>query len=319
VAITAVGSVALDTVETPFAAAEDVLGGAASYFTMAAALYTTVNIVAVVGSDFPERYLGYFKDRNADVEGLQVIDGETFRWGARYHLDMNTRDTLFTALGVFAGFHPTIPEEYRRAEITFLGNIQPSLQLDVLRQAERDMTQLRALDTMNLWIETARKELLQVMREVDIVLIAEEEARQLADTPSLAKAARFVLDLGPQMLVIKQGSYGSLLFGADGTYFAAPAYPLDEVCDPTGAGDAYAGGFLGYLCERLRAAGTLTATDYKRALLHGNIMGGFACEDFSVERLRSLTRDELTRRYQQLVGFTHVESGMWDGAQQLHM
>ena len=312
-AITAVGSVALDTVETPFAAADDVLGGAASYFAMAAALYTTVNVVAVVGSDFPERYLGYFKERKADLRGLQVAEGETFRWGARYHLDMNTRDTLFTALGVFAGFHPSIPEEYRRAEITFLGNIQPSLQLDVMRQAERDATRLRALDTMNLWIETARKELLDVMRAVDIVLIAEEEARQIADTPSLSKAARFVLDLGPRMLVIKQGSYGSLLFGADGTYFAAPAYPLDVVRDPTGAGDAYAGGFLGYLCERLHAAGALTPLDYKRALLHGNIMGAFACEDFSVERLRALTTTDVEDRYRQLVGFTHVEVGAWNG------
>ncbi|MFI5272683.1 MAG: PfkB family carbohydrate kinase [Ktedonobacterales bacterium] len=312
-AITAVGSVALDTVETPFARVDHVLGGAASYFTMAASLYDTVNVVAVVGTDFPDHYLEYFKRQKADLRGLQVIAGETFRWGGRYQLDMNSRETLFTELGVFAGFHPELPEDFRRAEITFLGNIQPSLQLDVLRQAERGGTRLRALDTMNLWIDTARAELLQVVRNVDIVLIAEDEAREIAGTSSLRQAARYILALGPRLLVIKQGSYGSLLCGADGTFFAAPAYPLEDVCDPTGAGDAFAGGFLGYLSDRIKTAGTLTTQDYKRALLHGNIMGAYACEEFSVERICRLTPQHVADRYRELVEFTHAEHAGWKG------
>lgn len=306
-AITVVGSVALDTLETPFGNADNVLGGSASHFSIAASLYTGVNLVAVVGEDLPQRYVDYFRERHVDLRGLQVVSGgKTFRWGGRYHLDMNTRDTLFTELGVFADFSPSLPEDYRDADVVLLGNIQPRLQLDVLRQTER--AKLRALDTMNLWIETAREDLLQVMRGVDVMMIAEEEARQLADTPSLRAAARYVLNQGPRILVVKQGSYGALLFGADGSFFAAPAYPLEDVCDPTGAGDAFAGGFLGYLAQRLTTVGTLTAPDYKRALIHGNIMGSFTCEQFSVERLCSLTPDQVAVRYRQFVDFTHFEA-----------
>jgi sugar/nucleoside kinase (ribokinase family) len=310
-AITAVGSVALDTVETPFAAVENVLGGAMSYFTMAASLYDSVNVVAVVGTDFPAHHLERFTQRRTDLRGLRTEDGATFRWGGRYHMDMNTRDTLFTELGVFAGFHPDLPEDYCRAEAIFLGNIIPALQLDVLRQTEDGGSRLRALDTMDLWIETARDDLLEVMRRVDIVMIAEEEARQLAGVSSLRAAARFVLDLGPRMLVLKQGSYGSLLFGADGSFFAAPAYPLDDVRDPTGAGDAFAGGFLGYLAGRLGSGARLAPLDYKRALVHGNIMGSFACEEFSVERLCGLTPEQIATRYREFVDFTHFDQGTW--------
>jgi sugar/nucleoside kinase (ribokinase family) len=308
VAITVVGSVALDTIETPFGSADNVLGGATSYFSMAASLYTPVNLVAVVGDDFPPAYLDYFQQRRVNLQGLQRVPGRTFRWGGRYHLDMNTRDTLFTELGVFADFHPSLPEAYRQSDVVFLANIQPSLQHDVLRLAEQGaQPKLRALDTMNLWIETARDDLIEVMRRVDVVLIAEEEARQLAGVPGLRAAARAILELGPRMLVVKQGSYGALLFSADGAYFAAPAYPLEDVRDPTGAGDAFAGGFLGYLAERLARAGTLAPVDYKRALIHGNIMGSFACEAFSVERLRALTGEDIVARYQEFVEFTHFE------------
>jgi len=299
--------VALDTVETPFAAVENVLGGGMSYFTMAASLYDAVNVVAVVGTDFPVPYLDQFKQRRTDLRGLRAEPGETFRWGARYHMDMNARDTLFTELGVFANFHPDLPADYCRAEITFLGNITPALQLDVLRQTEAGGTQLRALDTIELWIETARDDLLEVMRRVDIVLLAEEEARQIAGVSSLRAAARFILGLGPRMLVLKQGSYGSLLYGADGSFFAAPAYPLDDVRDPTGAGDAFAGGFLGYLAGRLGCGVHLAPLDYKRALVHGNIMGSFACEEFSVERLCALTPEQVATRYREFVEFTHFE------------
>ena len=306
-AITVVGSVALDSLETPFGNADDVLGGSASHFSLAASLYTSVNLVAVVGEDLPRNYLDYFRERGVDLRGLQIVPGgKTFRWGGRYHLDMNTRDTLFTELGVFADFAPSLPDDYCSADVVLLGNIQPQLQMDVLRQTER--AKLRALDTMNLWIETALDDLLQVMRGVDVMMIAEEEARQLAGTPSLRAAARYILERGPQTLIVKQGSYGALLFGADGSFFAAPAYPLEDVRDPTGAGDAFAGGFLGYLAQRLETTGSLTATDYKRGLIHGNILGSFICEEFSVERLRTLTPDQIAARYREFVDFTHFEA-----------
>ncbi len=311
-AITVVGSVGLDSVETPFGKVEDALGGAVSYFALAAAHYDPVNVVAVVGDDFPADFRQLLSARRIRMEGLQTVAGETFRWGGRYHLDMNSRDTLFTDLGVFADFAPSIPDAYRGAEVVFLANIQPELQLDVLRQAGTD-AKLRALDTMNLWIDIARDALTEVMRQVDIVVIAEEEARQYTGEASLRRAVREILALGPSRLVVKQGSYGALLFDRDGGYFAAPAYPLDEVRDPTGAGDSFAGGFLGYLAQRLSMGATLTPGDYRRALAHGNIMGSFACEDFSVRRLLALTPDDVARRYDDLVSFTHFEGSWRDG------
>lgn len=311
-AILVVGSVALDTIETPFGGVDGVQGGAASYFSLSASLFDTVNLVAVVGEDFPARFRANFEARPVDLRGLQVVPGQTFRWGGRYGLDMNTRDTLFTELGVFADFRPIIPEAYRRSEVVFLANILPQLQLDVLRQMEG--SRLVALDTMNLWIETARDALTEVIRKVDIILIAEEEARQYAGTSSLRAAVRHILSLGPKLLVIKQGSYGALLFGADGHFFAAPAYPLEDVRDPTGAGDAFAGGFLGYLSARLTAGHELTALDFRRALIHGNILGSFACEDYSVERVKALLPSEIAGRYREFVEYTHFE-GTWNGGQ----
>jgi sugar/nucleoside kinase (ribokinase family) len=311
VAITVVGSVALDTIETPFGSAENILGGAASHFTLSASLYDTVNLVAVVGADFPERYLNYFRERNVDLRGLQTVPGSTFRWGGRYGLDMNSRDTLFTELGVFADFNPEVPEAYRQAEVVFAANILPQLQQNVLRQTERGApARLRALDTMNLWIETTRDSLLEAMRQVDVVLIAEEEVRQLAETTSLRAGARFILELGPRLLVVKQGSYGALLFDANGRFFAAPAYPLEDVRDPTGAGDAFAGGFLGHLARRLVSTGAVGWGDYTRALIYGNIMGSFACEQFGVEAIRALSADQIAARYREFVSFTHFD-GDW--------
>jgi sugar/nucleoside kinase (ribokinase family) len=311
VAIVVVGSVALDSVETPFGKVDDVLGGAASYFSLAASLYSPVELVAVVGDDFPSRYLDDLRARPIDLAGLRSVPGKTFRWGGRYHLDMNTRDTLFTDLGVFADFAPDVPANYRQSPMLFLGNIHPQLQLDVLRQtASAEQRPIRALDTMNLWIDTERAALTEVIRQVDIVLIAEEEARQYADTPSLRAAARHIMSLGPRQLVIKQGSYGALLFTADGSYHAAPAYPLEDVQDPTGAGDSFAGGFLGYLAQRLNSTGELTHGDFHRALIHGNILGSYACEQFSVGRLLTLTPDAIASRYGEFVQFTHFE-GDW--------
>ena len=317
-AILVVGSVALDSVYTPFGRAEEALGGSAVYFTAAASLYDRVHVVAVVGDDFPESHLEFLRSCHADLRSLQVVEGKTFRWGGRYGLDMNTRETLFTDLGVFADFHPTVPPESGRAEFVFLANMHPQLQLEVLEQTEaateagRDgVRRLRVLDTMNLWIAETRDALTEVLRRVDVVVMAEEEARQYADSPSLRTAARQILDLGPKLLAIKQGSYGALLLGADGSYFAAPAYPLDEVRDPTGAGDAFAGGFLGYLSCQLQSGRPLTAADFRRALVHGNIMGSFACEDFSINRLRTVTSADIAERYRKFVRFTHFESA-WE-------
>jgi sugar/nucleoside kinase (ribokinase family) len=307
-----VGSVGLDSVETPFGAVKDALGGAVSYFALAASHYDQVNVVAVVGDDFPQEYRQQLDARRIRLEGMQTVPGETFRWGGRYQIDMNSRDTLFTHLGVFADFTPSIPQAYDGADIVFLANIQPDLQLDVLRQAGEG-ARLRALDTMNLWIDIARDALTEVMRRVDVVIIAEEEARQYTGVPSLREAVRRILALGPSRLVVKQGSYGALLFDADGGYFAAPAYPLDEVRDPTGAGDSFAGGFLGYLSRRLSAGNALNTSDFRRALVHGNIMGSYACEDFSVRRLLTLTPNEVTTRYQDFVRFTHFEGSWRDG------
>ena len=228
------------------------------------------------------------------------------------HLPLpHARDTLYTELGVFGEFQPDVPEEYRHSDLLFLATIQPTLQLHVLEQAKAAGTvKLTALDTIELWINTTRDALIEVIRHVDVLLLAEEEALQLAETPSLRTAARYILSLGPKTLVVKQGRYGAVLFGADGSFFAAPAYPLEDVRDPTGAGDSFAGGFLGYLGQRLSSGASLTIDDYHRALIHGNIIGSFTCEDFSVERLRTLTPEQIVARYREFVAFTHFE-GDW--------
>lgn len=304
--ILVVGSVALDTVETPFSKVEEVLGGAASFFSTAASLYNQVNMVAVVGSDFPEDYLNFWRSRPINLTGLQIQEGETFRWVARYHLDMNARDTLDTRLGVFADFHPVLPASYLESDLLFLANIQPALQLEVL-EASPD-THLTVLDTMELWINTARAQLTEVMKQVDVLLMSEEEVRQYTEQASIRKGVRDLFTLGLKYVIVKQGSYGALLFGRDGTYFSAPTYPLEEVADPTGAGDSFAGGFLGYLSTaRLQANGQYSTDDLKRAVVHGNLLGSFACEDFSINRLRTLTVEQIYERYQKLVLYSHFD------------
>lgn len=301
--ILVVGSVALDRVETPFGVADGVLGGAASYFALTAALFDRVYMVAVVGTDFPQTYLDLFRQRNIDLEGLQILPGKTFRWTGRYHHDMNTRDTLDTQLNVFADFHPRIPENYLSADLVFLANILPTLQLEVVQQVPR--AQLRVMDTMDLWIRETRAELETTIRHVDIVLMTEEEVRLFAGVPSLRLAVRAIHRLGPRWVIVKQGPYGALLFGADESFFAAPAYPLEEVRDPTGAGDAFAGGFIGYL-SRLPADQWNSAA-FKRALVYGNIMGSFVCEDFSVNRLLQVTPEDIAARYAEFRAFTHFD------------
>jgi len=306
VSILVVGSVALDTVETPFTRVEEILGGAASYFTTAASLYSQVNLVAIVGSDFPREHLDFWRRRPVNLAGLQIKEGKTFRWAARYHMDMNTRDTLDTQLGVYEGFHPIIPEEYGSSKLLFLANIQPELQMEVLEQVPD--VRLSVLDTMELWIMTARPQLTEVIKRVDVLLMSEEEVRQYTNRVSVASGVRQLLDMGLQYVVVKQGSYGALLFGADGTYFSAPTYPLEEVIDPTGAGDAFAGGFLGYLSTvEAEQNGHYSAKETKRAVVHGNIVGSFVCEDYSIGRLRTLTMDDIAKRYRSLFECSHFD------------
>jgi sugar/nucleoside kinase (ribokinase family) len=312
VSILVVGSVALDTVETPFARIEETLGGAASYFVTAASLYSQVNLVAIIGSDFPREHLDFWGKRPVNLAGLKIEEGSTFRWAARYHMDMNTRDTLDTQLGVYAGFHPVIPEEYRSSTLLFLANIQPELQLEVLEQVSD--VQLSVLDTMELWIMTARSQLTEVIKRVDMLLMSEEEVRQYTNRASLVAGVRQLLDMGLQYVVVKQGSYGALLFCADGTFFSAPAYPLEEVIDPTGAGDAFAGGLLGYLATvEPEQAGHYSFDEIKRGVVHGNIIGSFVCEDFSIDRLRSLAMDDIAERYQCLVMCSHFDPNWRSG------
>lgn len=310
--IVVVGSVALDKVETPYAKVEEVLGGAASYFSTAASLYDQVNLVAVVGTDFPRQYLDFWRGRRVNLDGLQMQKGKTFRWTGRYHLDMNTRETLDTQLGVFGDFHPRIPAGYTDSELLFLANIQPQLQLEVLGQVARP--RLKVLDTMELWIMKERAALTEVMKRVDMLLMSEEEVRQYTYHESIVAGVRHFFALGLQYVVVKQGSYGALLFGADGTYFSAPSYPLEKVIDPTGAGDSFAGGMLGYLSTVSAGPdGRYAIDDLKRAVVHGNIVGSFACADFSIERLRTVTMDDIAARYGELVVYSHFDSD-WRGS-----
>ncbi len=303
--ITVVGSIGIDDIETPIGRAEHILGGSAAYFALAAANYQPVNLIAVVGEDLPAHSLDPLRVPGIDLTGIEQGTGPNFRWGGKYHLDFNTRDTLFTELGVLASFQPKVPPAYRDDPVIFLANLQPSVQLQVLEQSAKN--RLVALDTMNFWISSARDDLTRVLGLVDMVFMAEDELRQFAGIANLRVAAQHVMALGPKYLVIKLGSYGALLLGKDGTYFAAPAYPLDEVRDPTGAGDSFAGGFLGSLAAALASGRDLTTADYRRALLHGNLMGAFACEAFGVERFTTLTPADLATRYNQLVSYTHID------------
>ncbi len=305
--ILVVGSVAMDVIETPFSKVDGVLGGAASYFTTAASLYDQVNLVAIVGSDFSQEYLDFWRKRNVNLDGLQIQEGKTFRWVGRYHMDMNARDTLDTQLGVYANFHPLIPDSYRNSELLFLANIQPQLQMEVLEQVNQP--HLKVLDTMELWIMTERAALTEMIKRVDMLLMSEEEVRQYTDQASILAGVRHLFSLGLQYVIVKQGSYGALLFGADGTYFSAPSYPLEDIIDPTGAGDSFAGGMLGYLSTVTPDAnGRYTTNDLKRAVVHGNIIGSFTCADFSIKRLSTLTMEDIKVRYQELVTYSHFDS-----------
>lgn len=287
--ILVVGSVALDTVETPFGRADDALGGSATFFSAAASLFGPVQLVGVVGSDYPVDALGFLAERGVDLSGLEQAEGESFRWSGVYSYDLNSRETLETRLGVFAEFQPKIPEGFRDAEWVFLGNIDPQLQLNVLEQVHAP--KFVACDTMNLWIDIRREPLMELLGRVDLLLVNDGEARQLSGEHNLALAARWILQRGPRYLVIKKGEHGAVLFTPHSVFFA-PGFPLEDVFDPTGAGDAFAGGFMGHLAQ----AGRTDEGDLRRAVIYGSVLGSFAVEKFSVERFRELSVDEIEER-----------------------
>lgn len=284
-----VGSIALDNVETPFGKTEDALGGSATFFTAAASCFCRVQVVGVVGDDFPEEGLEFFRQRDADLAGLEKAPGESFRWSGVYSYDLNSRETLDTRLGVFASFTPRIPEPFRGTEWVFLGNIDPELQLDVLQQIEKPG--LVACDTMNFWIEGKRDALLELLKRVDLLLVNDAEARELSGDFNLSRAARWIQERGPRYVIVKKGEHGAILFTPDSVFFA-PGYPLEEVFDPTGAGDAFAGGLMGALAS----CGQVSDADLRRAVIYGSAMGSFAVERFSVDRFRDLTREEIEER-----------------------
>ena len=298
--ILVVGSVAYDTVETPFGRAEKVLGGSASFFSVAASFFTPVNLVAVVGDDFSEKAMSAFQGRPVDLEGLERTAGKTFHWQGKYSYDLNSRETVCTDLNVFEFFKPRIPDRYRRSEHVFLGNIDPVLQRQVLDQVERP--RLVACDTMNFWISGKPEELKRTLAAVDILLINDAEARQLSGEWNIVKAARAIRAMGPHTLVIKKGEHGVLMFSEEGS-FAAPAYPLEEVFDPTGAGDTFAGGFLGYLA----GSPTLDEAALRRAVIMGSTLASFCVEAFSLDRLLTLSRPEIDARYRLFKRLTHFE------------
>lgn len=298
--ILVVGSVALDTVETPFGRVTNALGGSATYFSVAASLFAPVSVVAVVGTDFPAEHLDFLGSRGIDLSGLQVQSGESFRWSGRYGFDLNQAETLDTQLNVFAAFHPHLPSAFADAEFVFLANIDPELQLEVLEQIPN--AKLRALDTMNFWIESKRAALARTMSKVDVITMNEAEVRQFAGTSSLIAAARTILSLGPKALVVKKGEYGCTVFGPEGFFFT-PAYPLEEVRDPTGAGDSFAGGFIGYLAK----SKTITDGTIRRAVVHGSVVASFTVEDFSINRLRQVSPAEVARRYDEFRNFVHFD------------
>lgn len=299
--ILVVGSVAQDRIETPFGSVDRTLGGAATYFAAAGSLFHPVQLVGVIGSDFPEEELSFLRDRDVDLAGLERAEGESFFWAGRYHYDLNTRDTLETRLGVFGEFRPRIPPQFQDAEWVFLANIDPALQLDVLNQVRGP--RLVAADTMNYWIEGKRDALLELLPRVDVLLLNDSEARELSGDYNLTRAAAWIRERGPKILVIKKGEHGALLFTDSGIFFA-PGYPLDEVLDPTGAGDAFAGGFMGWLAY----VGTVNDEELRRAMIYGSATGSLVCERFGMERLVDVGIDEIhdrVRAFRQLTAFEH--------------
>jgi len=305
--ILVVGSVAFDDVTSPSGSVKNILAGAATYFSLAASYFTQVRVVAVVGEDFGAEQEKVFQKRGVDIRGIEHAKGKTFRWGGTYGENLNEAKTDFTDLNVFEGFKPRIPTEYEDTEFLFLANIQPTLQAEVRRKMSG--VRLTGCDTMNYWIKGALQELQETLKLVNVLLINDTEAKMLANESNLPRAANKVLAMGPQALVIKHGEYGATIFFRDGAFgvghhpFRAPALPIEEVKDPTGAGDSFAGGFMGYLASQKE----LSRDVLKRALFYGGVMGSFAVERFGTERLQSLTREEIDARFQTFRELTHLE------------
>jgi sugar/nucleoside kinase (ribokinase family) len=305
--ILVVGSVAFDDVTSPSGSVKNVLAGAATYFSLAASYFTQVRIVAVVGEDFGPEQEKVFQARSIDIRGIERATGKTFRWGGTYTDNLNEAKTDFTHLNVFESFQPRIPKEYEDSDFLFLANIQPTLQAHVRQQMNH--VRLTGCDTMNYWIKGTPKELAETLKLVDVLLINDTEAKMLAHETNLPRAAQKVLAMGPQALVIKHGEYGATIFFREGAFgigrhpFRAPTLPIDEVKDPTGAGDSFAGGFMGYLASQKE----LNREVLKRALFYGGVMGSFAVERFGTERLQSLTREEIEERFEIFRELTHLE------------
>ena len=295
--ILVVGTVALDSIRTPFGEVEDILGGSATYFGLAASFFNDVRLVAVVGEDFPAEHVDFLASHGVDLGGLKRVPGKTFRWKGHYDYDLNEAHTLDTQLNVFQDFDPDIAEEYRDSEFVFLANIDPVLQLHVLEQVRSP--RLVVCDTMNFWIETMRPQLLETISRVDYLLLNDAEARQLAEEPNLIAAGRKLLEMGPQRVIIKKGEHGVVMLGK-GVFFSLPAYPLETVFDPTGAGDCFGGGFLGSLSRFPQ----MSDEDIRKSIVYGSVVASFNVESFSCDRLRDLTRDEIEERYREFTAIT---------------
>jgi len=292
-----VGSVALDSIKTPYGGHSDILGGSAVHASMSASFHSPVNLVGVVGDDFPQEHVDFLSLRGIDVSGLEIVEGKTFRWAGYYENDMNQAHTLDTQLNVFADFVPKIPVKYQESKYLFLGNIHPVLQLDVLNKLSRP--ELVAMDTMNFWIDSQKEALSEVVKNVDILFINDAELRQYTNESNLINAARTVLNQGLKYVIVKKGEHGSMIIG-DNLFFACPAFPVDKLADPTGAGDTFAGGFMGYVAKTK----DMTEENLKKALVVGTIMSSFNVEAFSLNRLKTLTIEEVAHRYNSLRAFT---------------
>lgn len=299
-----VGTVAFDAIETPFGKTDKIIGGAATFISLAASYYTrNIHLVSVIGGDFPQDAIDMMRKRNINLDGLQVKKTEkTFFWSGKYHNDMNSRDTLATELNVLADFDPVLPEAYKNCEYIMLGNLTPHVQMRVLDQLNKK-PKLVVLDTMNFWMNTALPDLLKVLKRIDVLTINDEEARQLSGEYSLVKAAQKILAMGPQYLVIKKGEHGALLFNREKQVFYAPALPLEDVFDPTGAGDSFAGGFIGHVAS----SGNISFDNLKRSIIFGSAMASFSVEKFGTERLQKLSQEEVDKRVKQFVDLVQFD------------
>ena len=295
-----VGTVAFDSIETPFGKADKIIGGSGTYIGLAASFfYSNIKLISVVGDDFPKATFANFNKKGINTDGIKVMKGEkSFFWAGRYHMDMNTRDTLTTDLNVLANFNPVVPEKIRKPEFLMLGNIEPSLQISVIDQL-KSRPKLVVMDTMNYWMDNSRPALNKVLKKVDVLMINDEEARQLSGEYSLLKASRIILKMGPRILIVKKGEHGALLFYGEQIFFA-PALPLESVFDPTGAGDSFAGGFVGYLSK----SKNITFTNMKRAIIYGSAMASFCVEKFGPQRLLEINQSNVKKRVNEFVDLT---------------